>query len=124
MPNPVREDGKVVVQFRHTGNAPILKQQKYKVPADARFSTLATLLRSHLRLSADEPLVRRNSTQNACAPHRSARARTFAFACASQFLYCNSAFAPPPDELVSDVATCFHVDGVLLLNYCTTPAWG
>lgn len=41
-----------------------------------------------------------------------------------QFLYCNSAFAPPPDELVSDVAQCFHVEGVLVLNYCCTPAWG
>ena len=41
-----------------------------------------------------------------------------------QFLYCNSAFAPPPDELVSDVAECFHVEGVLVLNYCLTPAWG
>ena len=30
----------------------------------------------------------------------------------------------PPDELVSDVAECFHVEGVLVLNYCLTPAWG
>ena len=42
----------------------------------------------------------------------------------SLFLYCNSAFAPPPDELVRDVAQCFAVEGVLVLNYCTTPAWG
>ena len=94
-PPPIR-DGKVVVHFRHTGGAPILKQQKFKVPADARFSTVTALLRSHLRLKDEDPL----------------------------FLYCNSAFAPPPDELVSDVASCFHVDGVLMLNYCITPAWG
>lgn len=41
-----------------------------------------------------------------------------------QFVYVNAAFAPSPDELVADVAKCFHVDGVLNLNYCTTPAWG
>ena len=58
MANPVRDDGKVVVQFRHTGNAPILRQQKFKVPADARFSTVTSLLRSHLRLTSDDPLVR------------------------------------------------------------------
>ena len=54
----VVRDGKVVVHFRHTGSAPILKTQKFKVPADARFSTVTTLLRSHLRLSTDDPLVR------------------------------------------------------------------
>ena len=56
-PQAVR-DGKVIVHFRHTGSAPILKNQKFKVPADARFSTVITLLRSHLRLSNDDPLVR------------------------------------------------------------------
>ena len=56
-PQAVR-DGKVIVHFRHTGSAPILKNQKFKVPADARFSTVTTLLRSHLRLSNDDPLVR------------------------------------------------------------------
>ncbi len=54
----VRDDGKVVVHFQHTGDAPILKEKKFKVPADARFSTIATLLRSKLRLAADDSLVR------------------------------------------------------------------
>jgi len=92
----VRADGKVVVHFRHTGDAPILKQSKFKVPADAQFQVVTELLRKHLGLASEDPL----------------------------FLYCNSAFAPPPDELVSDVASCFHVDGILVLNYCLTPAWG
>ena len=38
-------DGKVVVHFRHVGSAPILKQQKYTVPSDAKFSTVTALLR-------------------------------------------------------------------------------
>jgi ubiquitin-like protein ATG12 len=93
----VREDGKVVVHFRHAGSAPVLAPPaKFKLPGDAKFEVATQLLRSKLGLPAGEPL----------------------------FLYCNSAFAPPPDELIMDVATCFHTSGVLELNYCTTPAWG
>ena len=92
----VRADGKVVVHFRHTGDAPILKTSKFKLPGTAKFSTAAQMLRKHLSLPDSTPL----------------------------FLYCQSAFAPPPDELLSDVASCFHVDGVLVLNYATIQAWG
>jgi len=113
------KDGKVIVNFKHTGDAPILRTTKFKVPADAPFQTVTALLRKALGLQAQDPLVcarpqHRVPTAALCshAPKR------------RQFLYCNSAFAPPPDELVSDVAECFHVEGVLVLNYCLTPAWG
>merc|ERR1712070_461594 len=33
------------------------------------------------------------------------------------FLYCNSSFAPSLDETIGDLATCFHVDGQLVVNY-------
>ena len=66
------------------------------IRADQRFAVVGDLLRQQLGLAPAESL----------------------------FLYCNSAFAPPPDELVRDVAQCFAVEGVLVLNYCTTPAWG
>ena len=96
-------DAKIVVHFRHTGDAPILKQSKFKVPASAKFSVVLQLLRSHLRLPPE----------------------------ASLFLYCNCAFAPSPDVIVGDVAACFASkearaggDGVLVLNYSLTPAWG
>ena len=119
--NAAVKDGKVVVSFKHTGDAPILKQTKFKVPADAPFQTITALLRRTLGLKPQDPLVHLLHSKthsepalNACAPTPSTR----------QFLYCNSAFAPPPDELVSDVAQCFHVEGVLVLNYCCTPAWG
>ena len=49
----------MVVQFRHTGDAPILKQSKFKVPAGAKFSVVSQLLRQHLRLEPEETLVRR-----------------------------------------------------------------
>ena len=93
---PIREDGKVVVHFRHVGAAPVLAQQKFKLPAAAKVEVATQLLRSKLGFAADAPL----------------------------FLYCNSSFAPPPDELIMDTATCFHVGGVLILNYSVTPAWG
>lgn len=54
----VRADGKVVVHFRHTGDAPILKQSKFKVPADAQFQVVTELLRKHLGLASEDPLVR------------------------------------------------------------------
>ena len=115
------KDGKVVVSFKHTGDAPILRTTKFKVPADAPFQTVTALLRKALGLQAQDPLV--------CArpPHACPALLHYAPLTHSrhwQFLYCNSAFAPPPDELVSDVAECFHVEGVLVLNYCLTPAWG
>ena len=31
----------------------------------------------------------------------------------------NAAFAPSPDELIADVAKCFHVDGVLNISWNT-----
>jgi hypothetical protein len=38
----------VVVQFKATGNAPILKQNKFKVSADQRFETVMAFLRKQL----------------------------------------------------------------------------
>ncbi|KAL1512176.1 hypothetical protein AB1Y20_005442 [Prymnesium parvum] len=95
-PPVIRDDDKVVVQFNHTGSAPILKQNKYKFPASTRFLTIASQLRAQLGLPQEEAL----------------------------FLYCKQSFAPPLDARLGDIALCFHVDGVLILNYCQTPAWG
>lgn len=67
-----------------------------------------------------------------------------------QFLYINSAFAPAPDEIVGNLykvksrkrrhlffytfyseklsartsTQLFNTDGQLIINYCTTSAWG
>uniref|UniRef100_A0A7S4C2C5 Ubiquitin-like protein ATG12 n=1 Tax=Chrysotila carterae TaxID=13221 RepID=A0A7S4C2C5_CHRCT len=91
------DDERVVVSFRHTGDAPVLRQSKFKLPAKLRFHEVASLLRQHLQLQPTDSL----------------------------FLFCNSSFAPQLDQLLGDVAACFHVDGgTLVLNYCTTPAWG
>ena len=49
--------GKVIVNFKHTGDAPILRTAKFKVPADAPFHTVTALLRKALGLQAQDPLV-------------------------------------------------------------------
>ena len=112
----VVKDGKVTVSFKHTGDAPIMRQSKFKVPADAPFQTVTAMLRKQLGLQPQDSLVQPLRPGSAFSPLTLSRAW--------QFLYCNSAFAPPPDEVVRDVAQCFHVEGVLVLNYCLTPAWG
>ena len=152
-----------MVSFRHTGDAPILKQAKFKVSAKSNILDLTGMLKKQLHLSPHDSLVRRpprpqapcpqapSLPQTPCphAPYRRPahmrryaapallqRCRTSAHALAPQrttltravvpqFLYCHTAFAPPPDELVGDLAECFSdAQKVLVLNYSLTPAWG
>ncbi|ORY08174.1 autophagy protein 12, partial [Basidiobolus meristosporus CBS 931.73] len=86
----------VVVRFRAIGNAPILRQSLYKITASHKFQTVIMFLRKELKYKGSEPL----------------------------FLYINSAFSPAPDELVSNLYKSFSVEGQLIINYCTTAAWG
>lgn len=93
----VTSDNKVIIQFKNTGDAPILMTTKFRLPAYAKLSAAAQHLRRLLDLTDSEAL----------------------------FLYCQCAFAPSPDELLCDVAECFaDKKGVLLMNYATSPAWG
>ncbi|KAI9314317.1 ubiquitin-like protein Atg12, partial [Dichotomocladium elegans] len=86
----------VVVRFRAIGNAPILKQSFYKITASNKFQTVIQFLRKELKCQGSDPL----------------------------FLYINSAFAPAPDEIVGSLFRSFNTDGQLIINYCTTAAWG
>lgn len=124
----------VVVNFRNVGAAPALRQSKFKIDAEQRFNAVITFLRKQLQCAETDSLVRRAVAIPCGALHgRAARecSRRPCLCCALasisvllQFVYVNSAFAPSPEELIADVARCFHTDGVLNLNYCTTPAWG
>ncbi|CAG8433133.1 7792_t:CDS:2 [Ambispora gerdemannii] len=91
-----RDMSKVVVRFRAIGNAPILKQNFYKITASNQFKAVIQFLRRELNYKASDPL----------------------------FLYINSAFSPAPDEIVSNLHKCFNTDGHLIINYCTSAAWG
>lgn len=66
---PVVKDGKVVVSFKHTGDAPILKQSKFKVPANAPFQTVSALLRRTLGLQPSDPLVSAPHPRHDPSPH-------------------------------------------------------
>ncbi|KAL1933179.1 hypothetical protein VTP01DRAFT_8857 [Rhizomucor pusillus] len=91
-----KDTTKVIVRFKATGNAPILKQNFYKITASHKFQTVIQFLRKELRYQGSDPL----------------------------FLYINSAFAPAPDEIVGNLFKSFNTDGQLIINYCTTAAWG
>ncbi|KAF9092444.1 hypothetical protein BGX29_007326 [Mortierella sp. GBA35] len=91
-----KDTSKVIVRFRAIGNAPILKQNIYKITASNKFMAVIQFLRKELNYQHSDPL----------------------------FLYVNSAFSPAPDEIVNNLYKCFNTDGKLIVNYCTSPAWG
>jgi hypothetical protein len=47
----------VIVRFRAAGNAPIMKQSKFKITASESFQTVADFLRRQLKFSQHESLV-------------------------------------------------------------------
>ncbi|KAJ3031650.1 UNVERIFIED_CONTAM: Ubiquitin-like protein [Siphonaria sp. JEL0065] len=93
---PASAVDKVVVRFKATGSAPILKQSVFKITASQRFQAVILFLRKELALNSADSL----------------------------FLYVNSAFAPAPDETVSTLFKNFGTDNSLIVNYSTTAAWG
>lgn len=48
----------MVVRFKAVGNAPIMKQNLYKITASNRFQTVIQFLRKELGWKAGDPLVR------------------------------------------------------------------
>ncbi|KAF8629515.1 hypothetical protein AX17_005641 [Amanita inopinata Kibby_2008] len=87
---------KVVVRFKAVGNAPIMKQNFYKITSSNRFQAVIQFLRKELGWATNEPL----------------------------FTYINLAFSPAPDDTVSNLYKSFATDGHLIVNYSTTQAWG
>ncbi|KAF8811125.1 putative ubiquitin-like modifier [Phlegmacium glaucopus] len=91
-----KDSSKVVVRFKGVGNAPIMKQNMYKITATNRFQAVIQFLRRELGWQSGEPL----------------------------FLYINSTFSPAPDDTVLNLFKSFSTEGYLIVNYSTTPAWG
>ena len=58
------KDGKVLVYFKSIGNAPILKQQKFKISAKEPFAAVVTFLRKQIKIEPSERYVRRDP----CSP--------------------------------------------------------
>ncbi|KAH0585901.1 Ubiquitin-like protein ATG12 [Termitomyces sp. J132] len=91
-----RDPSKVIVRFKAVGNAPIMKQNFYKITSSNRFQAVIQFLRKELGWQAGDPL----------------------------FTYVNLAFSPAPDDTVSNLFKSFATDGHLIVNYSTTAAWG
>ncbi|KAI8888109.1 autophagy protein 12, partial [Backusella circina FSU 941] len=87
---------KIIIQLKQVGNAPILKQSLFKISRTHKFQAVIQFLRRELKYQGSDPL----------------------------FLYINGAFAPSPDEPLDNLYKCFSIDGKLIVNYCTTAAWG
>ncbi|KAI0067020.1 APG12-domain-containing protein [Artomyces pyxidatus] len=91
-----KDPAKVIVRFKAVGNAPIMKQNFFKVTVSNRFQAVIQFLRKELGWKAGEPL----------------------------FTYINLAFSPAPDDTVANLYRSFATEGHLIVNYSTTAAWG
>ncbi|KAI0002497.1 autophagy protein 12 [Russula compacta] len=91
-----KDPAKVVVRFKAVGNAPIMKQNFFRVTVSNRFQAVIQFLRKELGWKAGEPL----------------------------FTYINLAFSPAPDDTIANLYRSFATDGHLIVNYSTTAAWG
>ncbi|KAI0316599.1 ubiquitin-like autophagy protein Apg12-domain-containing protein [Amylostereum chailletii] len=91
-----KDTTKVRVRFKAIGNAPIMKENLFKITTSNRFQAVIVFLRKELRWKADEPL----------------------------HTYINFAFSPAPDDTVANLYKAFAVEEQLIVNYSTTAAWG
>jgi ubiquitin-like protein ATG12 len=114
----------VVVRFKAVGNAPIMKQNFFRVTVSNRFQAVIQFLRKELGWKAGEPLVSMPS------PPLSA----WTFPDLIQFTYINLAFSPAPDDTIANLyrvspsptrlvvqgptpRQSFATDGHLIVNY-------
>merc|ERR1711924_203923 len=93
--DPVQK-GKVVIGLNAVGDAPILKQNKFKIGADKPFAQVVAHIRKQCQFETSDSL----------------------------FVFCNQSFVPCPDDSIEDLAKAFHVGGILQLFYATNVAWG
>ncbi|SJX63860.1 probable Autophagy-related protein 12 [Sporisorium reilianum f. sp. reilianum] len=91
-----RNSSKVVVRFKAIGNAPIMKNNHFRITAFNRFQAVTVFLRKELNFKPTDSL----------------------------FLYINASFSPAPDDTVGNLFRCFGTEGHLIVNYSTTAAWG
>jgi ubiquitin-like protein ATG12 len=87
---------KVLVNFRATGSAPIMKKTKFTLSASHRFGMIIEWLRKTLHFKPQDGL----------------------------FVFCNAAFAPNPDSSMYDLFQCYAIAGELVINYAIQDAWG
>ena len=93
------EARRVVILFKATGDAPIVKQNKVRVRADAAFASVVAHLNKLLKVSS--------SSGNAGA-----------------FTYLGASFTPEYAQRVGALCDAYGDGRQLVVFYSTTPAWG
>ena len=95
------------MRFKAVGNAPIMKQNFYKITASNRFQAVIQFLRKELGWKQGDPLVSNLS----CAHGDHVWWYNISLTSSSlQFTYINLAFSPAPDDTVANlfkVSICF-----------------
>ncbi len=89
----LRAKSPVVVRFKAVGNAPIMKQNFFRVTVSNRFQAVIQFLRKELGWKAGEPLV--------SVPPGLRAFYTVLILC--QFTYINLAFSPAPDDTIANL---------------------
>ena len=88
---------KITITFRHVGNAPILKRNKFMLERTRNVHFIVEWLKKFMKLDLLKDQL---------------------------FLYVNQEFSPSPDVDIGTLYDCFRVGNTVILHYCTTPAWG
>lgn len=85
---------KVNLHLRSVGDAPALKQQKFKLDCSKCVVEVDKFLKKTLKVSN------------------------------SLYLYCGSGFSPTPDQRLVDLFDNFQIGGELVISYGLQEAWG
>ncbi|KAI8907282.1 ubiquitin-like protein Atg12 [Gorgonomyces haynaldii] len=85
---------KVLIKLKAVGNAPILKQNVFKISKQSKFERVVQYLRKEMQMK-DESL----------------------------YCYINNAFCPSLDETIENLLI-FEVGGALQVSYSLMVAWG
>lgn len=114
-----KDASKVVVRFKAIGNAPIMKNNYFRITAFNRFQAVIQFLRKELGWKQGDALVSDVIWRPECD-----RADDKEDVSLFQYLYINSSFSPAPDDTVGNLYRCFGTEGHLIVNYSTQAAWG
>jgi ubiquitin-like protein ATG12 len=89
-------NAKVDVLLKAAGDAPILQRTKWSLARNKTIGFVTAFLNRMIHCPENEAL----------------------------FLYINQSFTPSPDTEIGVLYDCFSAEGILLIHYCKTQAWG
>lgn len=89
---------KIVFLLHAAGGAPILKKKRWSLSRTKTIGHIVEFLKKYMKLTIEEQK--------------------------QLVLYVNQTFAPAFDTTIGAVNDCFNSEGILVLHYALTPAWG